>query len=544
MLKHTIVCVMLVAAAAMGWRRLDNVPSIAQVDTNAHLVWGGSKVWGVFPTHGTHVGTYLFCYDPHQSENPDSCFWNDSLPMMSGACLSPCNITFQPAVGPEPPVLWGIGKTANTSYLKQYFTDSDQWVEHSIDSFDLGAGATIAYAPNPNYNPQSNPIPGWLYCLPGGDTSFWQYGVPATLLADSSQYGYLYPDTGATIANPTPTFRWNPGVQQYRIQVSTDSTFSAGLPLIDTVVATNEYESTVDFTNGTYYWRVAGWSRGQWLWMTARHYWFSLVGGWTQVKPIDSIPRAGAEIAYDAGSFPIGGSGPGIIAIYGGSRKLFSRYDIGSGDWQFNTWHKTPWHVRPGSSLTTSALVEGAFPYHVDAAFDSQPENDYPWLFYANPDTWEQFILEQDSTDYYTGFPDKLDLGSSMIIGADSMSYLTTGHDHYFYRVEPAGFAGRGGEQGAGKALVSPVGGAKAKVLAFHDGVEVQYQLPVAARVRAVLHDAVGRRVGTLDAGEQKAGTHRLCWSRDQEGRKLSAGAYFVLLDMGSEQARLKAVVR
>ena len=67
---------------------------------------------------------------------------------------------------------------------------------------------------------------------------------------------------------------------------------------------------------------------------------------------------------------------------------------------------------------------------------------------------------------------------------------------------------------------------------------------PVAVRVRAILHDAVGRRVGTLDVGEQKAGTHRLSMSRDQEGRKLSAGAYFVLLDMGAEKATLKAIIR
>ena len=63
-------------------------------------------------------------------------------------------------------------------------------------------------------------------------------------------------------------------------------------------------------------------------------------------------------------------------------------------------------------------------------------------------------------------------------------------------------------------------------------------------RLRATLHDAVGRHVGILDAGEQQAGTHRLSWGQDSEGRKLSAGAYFVLLDIGTEQARLKAVVR
>ena len=63
-------------------------------------------------------------------------------------------------------------------------------------------------------------------------------------------------------------------------------------------------------------------------------------------------------------------------------------------------------------------------------------------------------------------------------------------------------------------------------------------------RPRATLHDEVERQVGTLDAREQKAGTYRLCWSRDREGHRLSAGAYFVTLDTGKEQARLKAVLR
>ena len=43
---------------------------------------------------------------------------------------------------------------------------------------------------------------------------------------------------------------------------------------------------------------------------------------------------------------------------------------------------------------------------------------------------------------------------------------------------------------------------------------------------------------------EQQPGTHRLSWSHDREGRKLASGAYFVLLDMGVEKTRLKAVIR
>jgi hypothetical protein len=81
------------------------------------------------------------------------------------------------------------------------------------------------------------------------------------------------------------------------------------------------------------------------------------------------------------------------------------------------------------------------------------------------------------------------------------------------------------------------------RIVTVRNGVEVEYRLPAAARVRATLHDALGRRVGTLDAGNQNAGMHRLGWNSSPDGRKLSAGAYFVRLDMGREQARLKAVV-
>jgi len=97
---------------------------------------------------------------------------------------------------------------------------------------------------------------------------------------------------------------------------------------------------------------------------------------------------------------------------------------------------------------------------------------------------------------------------------------------------------------GGSQAGDTRAGSVRAQVIATNDDIEVEYQLPVAAHVRATLHDAVGRQVGVLDAGEQAPGMHRMHWDRDAEGRKLSAGAYFVLLDMGKEIARLKAVVR
>ncbi len=109
------------------------------------------------------------------------------------------------------------------------------------------------------------------------------------------------------------------------------------------------------------------------------------------------------------------------------------------------------------------------------------------------------------------------------------------------YVLRDTGYAGIA--EGKPNGIV-PSARAKARVVFASDGVAVEYHLPAATRVRATLHDAVGRRIGVLDAGERKAGLHQLSWNRDQAGRRLSAGAYFVHLDMGKEQARLKAVVR
>jgi hypothetical protein len=46
-----------------------------------------------------------------------------------------------------------------------------------------------------------------------------------------------------------------------------------------------------------------------------------------------------------------------------------------------------------------------------------------------------------------------------------------------------------------------------------------------------------------VDSGRQNAGTGRLSWKTDNEGRKLSAGTYIMSLDLGADQVNLKTVV-
>lgn len=62
-------------------------------------------------------------------------------------------------------------------------------------------------------------------------------------------------------------------------------------------------------------------------------------------------------------------------------------------------------------------------------------------------------------------------------------------------------------------------------------------------RVKLVLYDITGRRVRTLLKGKGEAGTHRLLWNgRDEKGRRVSAGIYFLRLTT-PEYERIRKIV-
>jgi len=73
-------------------------------------------------------------------------------------------------------------------------------------------------------------------------------------------------------------------------------------------------------------------------------------------------------------------------------------------------------------------------------------------------------------------------------------------HTHYFYAIDQEDKELLEGGSQSGDARV---GNMQARVIASFDGVEVEYQLPAAAHVRATLHDATGSS-RALDAGEQQ----------------------------------------
>jgi hypothetical protein len=535
MLKKAVVCILLAAAAAMAWYRYqeDDVP--VPVEWGTKLTWGDGLLWGIFPIYGSGM-TYVLSCDP--SAASDS-MWDTLATPVLGGRLEHTGLTFQ---WKEQPVLWAVGyhEGDDTSKLFWYDLDSSwsNWRQDTLP-FELDYGATIAYDPNRLYHATNFVVPGWVYCLPGGSQAFWRYAVPGgTYVEDLDPYGY-YPFPGAIIADQTPPFRWGSvATPTYRLLVSTQSDFSD--TVIDEQVGSPEHEPTTELANGTYYWRTAAWVSSAWSWSGDRN--FDLQGGWQSLADIPEEANDGTIIAYDSGSFS--DYSKSILALPDASvHDYFYRYDIGKDTWIQLDSAPDGHHTGRGTSLTTRTPA-GAESPRIMAVFGSEVEDDNPYDYDPDQDPgecWQEYDCDDtsDSLRYYSHLPRTIWDNSSMVLGGSTL-YLIPAKDNDRNLYELILIGGGGG----GQASVSRFGGVKAHAIAGYHGVEVEYQLPASVNVRATLHDAVGRQVSYLDVGEQQRGTHRLRWDRDSEGRRLSAGTYFVLLDMGVEKATLKAVIR
>jgi hypothetical protein len=512
MLRATLCCVLLAATAAMAWERLDDVPKALATGEHITYGYGTNKIWGVFPEPAEEdYTTYAASYDLSSGD------WTVQDPYGFADYMSQTSITFQWLEGG---VLFVIGnEDEEDPVMYTYNVSDDEW-DYDDLPFSLYSGASIAYQPNGNYNIQVNPVPGWIYCLPGGGTEFWRYSIPSSLPPEPL-YG-VYPGQNAIIAQTKPLFEWGSSTTtQYRLLVCADTGFRD--TVIDITETQPQHQVTSALANGAYHWRIATWTGATWAWSSAHD--FVLDGGWQQLQnvPDDHAVGSGAGLAF----IDDGQGHDSIIAFLGGGNHYFYEYSIGNPGWTSKDPTDKPQYA--GTSLATP-VPTGNFPW---AVFWSEGTSDYPYYFdvWHTPPSWFP-----DDNYLSNRFPEYIGSNSSATLAPGYM-YLAVG-DNHFYRLDPPML------EGGMSAGVTRPANPRTHVVTRYDAVEVEYELAASGRVRATLHDAVGRQVGVLDAGEQKPGVHRLIWNQDREGRRLSAGAYFVTLDMGNEQARLKAVIR
>jgi hypothetical protein len=576
MLKRFVVAcgLLLAATAAMAdpwpWVQLDETPYL--VGQGSHITYGvnhddAGSIWGVFPVQATDSTKVAF-FSPLSTDSlvPDIGAWNvPTAQVPSHHSLVYTSLTFQ-----WDKALYVIGADTSAQQdpdgsLYWYNVQDESWHEYNIDEEEeggyglvLGPGCCIAYAPNLGYS-SANQIDGWIYCLSGdnnaqGGMQFWRYSIePSSYIA----VGGIFPPNASLIPDQTPLFQWVPSSgSQYRLQVSTDDLFSN--VVIDETLFSPEYQVTEELASGAYYWRIGTPNGGGWLWGTTHN--FTLTGGFAKLTNITESVFEGAAMAYMASQAWPGD--PSILVLPGShqpSELSFLRWGIASEAWDDDMWQdhaESPKPSYPGTSLTTRDPVGGSG-WYAAAAFGGSVEGiDCPWGYQPTlpPNDYKWWEYPDTAFD---PLPKTLGPGATFVMGPAPYCYLTTGAPYYqdgedwvtgdpsnhFYAIDPEHKKhkkDKGGSQ-AGDVLAQS---RRAQVIASSNGVEVEYELPAAARVHASLHDAVGRQIGLLDVGDQQPGAHRLSWSHDRGGRRLASGAYFVLLEMGVEQATLKAVVR
>ena len=354
----------------------------------------------------------------------------------------------------------------------------------------------------------------------------------------------ICPGESARIGNTTPLFQWgSTATTQYRLQCSTDSTF--GSTVIDVTASSAQYQATTALANGAYYWRSAPWIGGAWSWSCTRN--FHVDADWQQLsnRSDNTHGGVGASMAY-IGDFNDGQSHSALLLLVGGGTTQFWEYNLSTPAWNQLASSPSAHPQSIGTSLTTAdpTGVAGGTAW---ASFGGQQAgDDCPWFYVPAQDKWYEHRVTKTPPDpvYDSPYLEDITTSASMVFGEPVWLYLETG-DRGFFRFDPPSDDTilkwiAEGKMSSGTGAVRT----QARVITRSCGFGVEYQLSKTAHVRAVLHDAVGRQVGTLDVGEQSPGSHRLSWSTDADGRKLSAGAYFVLLETGTERARLKAIVR
>jgi hypothetical protein len=78
----------------------------------------------------------------------------------------------------------------------------------------------------------------------------------------------------------------------------------------------------------------------------------------------------------------------------------------------------------------------------------------------------------------------------------------------------------------------------------FRAGTEIRFRLPVPEVIRLTVTDVTGRRIRTLARGGRAAGAHAVAWDgRDETGRRVAGGVYFVELAAGDVRAASRVLL-
>jgi len=270
-----------------------------------------------------------------------------------------------------------------------------------------------------------------------------------------------------------------------------------------------------------------------------------IVGG--DFTEIGGVPANGIA-AWDGSSWSALGSGlegttsssgPAALTVYNGDLIAGGEFFLAGGSPAANIarWDGTSWHPI-GGGVDNKVYGLATHKDHLYAA---------GWFVTAGTDSASK-IARWDGTDWYP-------LGSGVGSGLwarpleEFMGHLYVGGNIFVLGGKPSYAIGRWYQPACDTdaPLLMPQLSGLSLGLGYPNPFErvttVNYELPAAARVALVVYDATGRRVRTLESATRLAGVHAATWDgRDDRGRRVAGGTYFVKLSAGDNAQTRKVV--
>ena len=128
--------------------------------------------------------------------------------------------------------------------------------------------------------------------------------------------------------------------------------------------------------------------------------------------------------------------------------------------------------------------------------------------------------------------------GSYVVIGSTNQSFASTRSDVYLVKTARETSLA---EAPLSRRLFSTL---ESTAGPFTDRTSIGYQLRQRSNVRLTIYNLLGQKVRTLVDSEQDAGVHTAIWNaRDDSGRRVSSGTYFLRLEAGNHTATRKLCV-